>query len=162
MILNNGKFTFAHYANKNKDLIKTVWYDNDTKTGQEITIKTDLTNDMYKKLLETFTVDEITTMTDQKTSIEEQNFHSLIKNMAIKHGLVYDPKTKNPQEVLNLDSIFNFKNDTVDNDFLFELKIKIFDLPQVSSSTNNELKKKLRESDTPLQALYIAGKFLYE
>ena len=42
------------------------------------------------------------------------------------------------------------------------LKVKIFDLPQVSSSTNSELKKKLRETKTPLEALYVAGKFLYE
>jgi hypothetical protein len=45
---------------------------------------------------------------------------------------------------------------------LFNLKVKIFDLPQVSSSTNSELKKKLRETKTPLEALYVAGKFLYE
>ena len=45
---------------------------------------------------------------------------------------------------------------------LFNTKLKIFDLPQVTQSTNSELKKKLREAKTPLESLYIAGKFLYE
>jgi hypothetical protein len=47
-------------------------------------------------------------------------------------------------------------------DLLFNIKLKIFDLPKVTQSNNTELKKKLREAKTPLESLYIAGKFLNE
>ena len=42
------------------------------------------------------------------------------------------------------------------------IKLKIFDLPEVVNSSNSELKSKLRQATTPLEALYVAGKFLYE
>ena len=117
---------------------------------------------MYKKLLETFTTDEISTMTDQKHKNQAASFELVVKDIAKKYGLIYDPAITNPQDKLTLDHLFTPTNDSVGTDLLFNLKVKIFDLPQVSSSTNSELKKKLRETKTPLEALYVAGKFLYE
>ena len=73
-----------------------------------------------------------------------------------------DPAITNPQEKLVVDNLFNPPEGITGTDLLFNLKLKIFDLPAVTQSTNSELKKKLREAKTPLESLYIAGKFLYE
>lgn len=162
MILTNGKFTNAIFSSSKKDLIRAIWYDENLKTYQEISIKTDLNDNMYKKLLETFTTDEISTMTDQKHKNQAASFELVVKDIAKKYGLIYDPAVSNPQDKLTIDHLFTPTNDSVGTDLLFNLKVKIFDLPQVSSSTNSELKKRLRETKTPLEALYVAGKFLYE
>jgi hypothetical protein len=82
--------------------------------------------------------------------------------MATKHGLIYDPAAIDPQNKLTLDHLFNPPEGKVGMDLLFNIKLKIFDLPEVMQSNNNELKKKLREAKTPLESLYIAGKFLNE
>jgi hypothetical protein len=162
MDLTTGKFTFATYANSSKNIINAIWLDEGTKEYSEVAVVTDLKDKIYQKLLEKFTPDEISTMTDQKHKEEASQFEYIVKDIAKKYNLIYDPTTANPEDKLNLDHIFNPTNDDVGTDLLFNLKIKIFDLPEIQKSENSELKKKLREAKTPLESLYIAGKFLYE
>lgn len=161
-LLDNGKFINAIFANNKKKLILAIWQDNETKQQHEVAIETDLNNKMYVKLLETFTTDEISTMTDQKHKHAAIAWESIVKDVAMKCGLIYDPAVVNPQDKLTVDHLFNPPEGDVGMDLLFNIKLKVFDLPAVAQSTNTELKKKLREAKTPLESLYIAGKFLYE
>jgi len=101
-------------------------------------------------------------MTDQKRKHASIAWESIVKDVATKYGLIYDPAVTNPQDKLTVDHLFNPPEGDVGMDLLFNIKLKIFDLPAVTQSTNVELKKKLREAKTPLESLYIAGKFLYE
>jgi hypothetical protein len=89
MILINGKFTNAVFSSSKKNLIRAIWYDEIKKTYQEISIKPDLNDNMYKKLLETFTTDEISTMTDQKHKNQTASFELVVKDIAKKYGLIY-------------------------------------------------------------------------
>lgn len=162
MNLDRGKFISAVFANNKKNLILAIWQDNETKQQHEIAVETDLNNRIYVKLLETFSTDEISTMTDQKCKQEAIAWEFIVKDMATKHGLIYDPAAIDPQNKLTLDHLFNPPEGKVGMDLLFNIKLKIFDLPEVMQSNNNELKKKLREAKTPLESLYIAGKFLNE
>jgi hypothetical protein len=162
MILKNGKFINAVFASSKKDLILAIWYDELSKQHHEIAITTDLHNKMYVKLLETFTTDEISTMTDQKRKHAAKSWELIVKDVAKKYGLIYDPTATNPQDKLVIDHLFNPPAGEAGMELLFNTKLKIFDLPEVTQSTNTELKKKLREAKTPLESLYIAGKFLYE
>lgn len=162
MILNNGKFTYARFVSSRKQLIDAIWHDDVENKNIAITLETDLTNPNYVKLLETFSVDEISTMTDQHTRKEALNFELFVKDMAQKYGLLYDPNAKDQNKSLNVDSIFAPPEGDAGTDLLFNIKLKIFEMQQVTDSTDTELKKKLREATTPLEALYIAGKFLFE
>ena len=162
MILDKGRFTEATFASSKRNLILAIWFDEDSKQYHEIAIKPDLNDKNYQKLLNTFTTDEISMMTDQKRKLNSQNFETMVKDVALKYQLIYDPAVTNPQDKLVIDNIFNLPEGNVGTDMLFNIKLKIFDLPQVKESTNTELKKKLREAKTPLESLYIAGKFLYE
>ena len=162
MNLDKGKFINALFASSKKKLILAIWQDNETKQQHEIAIETDLNNKMYVKLLETFTTDEISTMTDQKRKHAAKSWELVVKDIAVKYGLIYDPSSTNPQDKLVIDHLFNPPEGEAGMELLFNTKLKIFDLPQVTQSSNTELKKKLREAKTPLESLYIAGKFLYE
>jgi hypothetical protein len=162
MILDNGRFTHAAYSSSKQNLILALWYDNETKGHTEIAIKPDLVDANYKKLLDTYTPDEISMMTDQKRKLASQNFEMVVKDIALKYGLIYDPAVTNPQDKLIVDHLFNPPAGDTGTDLLFNIKSKIFDLPAVTQSINTELKKKLREAKTPLESLHIAGKFLYE
>lgn len=162
MSLENGRFVNAVYASSKRKLILAIWQHNDNMQQHEVAIETDLNSDTYKKLLETFTVDEISTMTDQKRKMASKNWEIIVKDVAQKYGLIYDPSAVDPQNKLRLDDLFNPPEGEVGMELLFNTKLKIFDLPQVTQSTNSELKKKLREAKSPMESLYIAGKFLYE
>lgn len=162
MNLDKGKFINAIFASSKKKLILAIWQDNETKQQHEVAIETDLNNKNYVKLLETFSTDEISIMTDQKRKHAAIAWESIVKDVATKYGLIYDPAVTNPQDKLTVDHLFNPPAEDVGINLLFNIKLKIFDLPSVTQSTNTELKKKLREAKTPLESLYIAGKFLYE
>jgi len=162
MLLDNGRFTEATFASSKRNLIFTMWVDNDTKQHHELAIKPDLNDKNYQKLLNTFTTDEISQMTDQKKKSNSRLFERLVKDVALKYELIYDPSVTNPQDKLIIDNLFNLPEGNAGTDLLFNIKLKIFDLPKVNQSTDTELKKKLREAKTPLESLYIAGKFLYK
>ena len=162
----NGKFTHARFVSSKKDTIEAVWMESDIAEGEspyiQVAIPTDLENEMYVKLLENFTTDEISTMTDQYAKEESENFKLFVKNMAVDYGLVYDPETAERSTVHSVDHIFTPPEGDEGTDLLFNVKLKIFDMDEVVNSDNDDLKKELREADTPLKALYVAGKFLFE
>jgi hypothetical protein len=162
MLFENGKFTHARYVSSKKDTIEAIWYDEEYKQYNQVAISTDLENLDYVKLLKTFTTDEISTMTDQHSREQAESFKLFVKDMATDFGLVYDPNAANRETVASYEQIFNPPEGDEGTDLLFNIKLKIFDLPQVVDSENTDLKRELREAETPLKALYVAGKFLFE
>lgn len=162
MILGSGHFTFARFSNSKKDTIIATWYDDALERYQEITIQTNLEDRLYRQLLEAFSIDEIATMTDEKAKKDAAAFELICKDIAEKYNLVYDPSKASEQQTFDVSQIFNPPEGEKGIDLLFNIKLNSFDLPAVNDSTDSVLKKKLREAKTPLEALYIAGKFLYE
>lgn len=162
MILTNGKFISATFANGQKNVILAIWKDSTTEQLQEVAIQTNLEDRLYTQLLEAFTVDEISTMTDQRNAAHKAAFEEMVMKMARDHGLVYDATAAAQKDRLSIDHIFNPPEGDAGSDLLFDIKLKIFDLPQVVDSKDAELKAELRKATTPLQAFYVAGKFLYK
>lgn len=167
MFFENGKFTHARYVNSKKDTVEAIWMMNEVPEGElspyvQVCIPTDLENEAYIKLLDTFTTDEISSMTDQHSKGEAENFKEFVKTLATDYGLLYDPNAERDAMAHSVDHIFEPPEGDEGTDLLFNLKLKIFDMQQVIDSTNDGLKKELREADTPLKALYVAGKFLFE
>jgi hypothetical protein len=156
------KFKEAVFTSSKKDFIESTAEDVESGELVALDVATDLEDPIYLELLEQFTIDEISDMTAQKHEFEAATFTTFVKQMALDYGLVYDPNAADQQDRLTIDNLFNPGADERAVDFLFDLKIKIFDIPEVAESINTELKKQLREADSPLKSLYIAGKFLYE
>ena len=161
-MLNEGKFTYARFVNTQKRIIEATWHRDDIDQDELVIFDSSLENPTYLKLLETFTVDEISTMTNQYNKQQSESFKQLVMKMCIDNNLVYDPNAADQKDRLVIDNLFNLPEGDAGSDLLFEIKLKIFDLPQVVNSTNADLKATLRKAATPLEALYIAGKFLYE
>lgn len=155
------KFTEAFFTSSNKDFIDAV-AEMEDGTLDGFLIPTDLEDPIYIELLAQLSIDEISNMTAQRHEVDAATFTTFVKQMALDNGLVYDPNAAEQMDRLTVDHIFNPTPDDISTDFLFNLKIKIFDLPEVEGSTNAALKKELREAQDPLKSLYVAGKFLYE
>jgi hypothetical protein len=88
--------------------------------------------------------------------------HESYIEAAKQQGLIYDPGTYQPNSKLSIDAIFDLPEGSTGQDFLFELKLRVFDLRPVADSDNSEYKKKIRDATSPIEVLYWAGKFLYE
>ena len=166
MILENGKFTHARYVSSQKDFIEAIWMWNEVEDGEtpylQVQVPVDLENQNYVTLLDTFSVDEITTMTDQQAKEEAENFRAYVKEIAVDYGLLYDDNAEANRNGNSIDMIFNPPEGDEGADQLFDLKLKIFEMDEVANSTDDELQTELREAESPLKALYVAGKFLFE
>lgn len=160
-ILSNGKFTHARFLSSNKNWIRAHWHNTDDDTMEDVILETNLESADYKKLLEQYTTDEISTMTDQYAKEQNENFTVLVKKIAEDHGMIYDPNAAEGKDHLSIDHIFEPPEGDEGTDLLFNIKLKIFEMDEVTNSDNDDLKKALREATTPLQAFYIAGQFLY-
>lgn len=155
----DGKFIEAYFMNESKDFIETVFKHNDG-TLENILVEVNLNDELYKKLIDTFSIDKISDATDKRLAEQLDAFKSWVKHIAERDGLIYDPNGKDNK--IKVDDLFVEPTDDVSTDILFNVKMKCFELPQVVDSTNNELKQQLRKSKTVMEAFYITGKFLYE
>lgn len=155
----DGKFIEAYFVNEAKDCIDTVFQHADG-TLESVLVEVNLNDDLYKRLIETFTIDKIAQATDARLAEQLDAFHAHVKYIAERDGLIYDPT--GGKNKLNVDDLFTEPADDASTDVLFNVKMKCFELPQVVESTNSELKQQLRKAKTVMEAFYITGKFLYE
>lgn len=162
MQYDNGEFIEARFLTLDKKDIVTIWKDKFNDTYHEITIEASLRDPGYQKLLKKFSIDEIQDQTDNYNTKQEKIFLQYVKEVADFNGLIYDPESAEPNGRLIIDHLFAIPDGARGQDMLFEIKLKIFDLPAVVNSDNDDLKQQLREADTVLESFYIAGKFLFE
>jgi hypothetical protein len=161
MRFDNGNFINAVFTNSKKNTIEATFKHED-ETFESVVIEVDLNNEVYKKLLETFTIDQITQFTNAKINHDKINFSEFVLSMCKDRGLVYDANGADEKSKLVIDNLFAVPEGDTGTDLLFNIKMKCFELPEVTASTDTELKKKLRKATTPIEAFYITGKFLYE
>lgn len=129
---------------------------------QEITVEAAAGDAKYESLLKVLTVDQIHKNTKKYNQDQKQVFQEYVKAVGVQYGLLYNPEAENPNSRLQMEYLFNLPTGDAGMDFLFELKLRIFDIPEIVASNNEQLREELREAETPLKALYVAGKFLYE
>jgi len=166
MILEEGEFIDAYFSDDSRSEIQATWHDFGVDSYYNVFIPVDLEDVRYQKLLEKFNLKQIKTNTNERSQGEKDAFNALVLGQAMKMGLVYDPANVEVDNLLRVDHLFELPEGNIGEEFLFNLKLRIFDMPEVLnvewSEETQELKKRLREAKTPLESLYIAGKFLYE
>jgi len=166
MILEQGEFIDAYFTNDDRNEIQATWHDFGVDSYYNVFIPVDLENENYQKLLEKYNLKQIKNNTNERSASEEEAFKTLVLGEALKKGLVYDPANVEVDNLLRVDHLFDLPEGNIGEEFLFNLKLRIFDMPELLnvewSEETQELKKRLREAKTPLECLYIAGKFLYE
>lgn len=152
----------AVWSEDKKNVIVTY---NEDPTGVrnlfEMIIPAEATSPEFQQLLKKFSIDQINVMSNQRNNQELANLKALVVEYAHATGLVYDPTADEPNTRLDIEAIFDLPDSTKGQDFLFELKLRAFDVPEISNA-DQELKVAIREADTPIKVMYLVGKKLYE
>lgn len=162
--IQNGKFISAIFSNNAQSLVTGLWEDNSTEEKQthEILMDVDLKDPFYNKLLESFSIDDIVKMTADQRNYEREGYISLVKEIALKEGILYDPNTPGNFKQRDVSFMLEIPKSEAEEEWLFDLKLEMFDNETIVNSDNDELKKRLRDASTPVEVMYIAGKFLFE
>lgn len=163
MRFTDGVFTEGVFANDAKTSIEAVFRHEDG-TLEQVLVKVDLEDEIYKKLMTDLTIEDINNLTLNNIERQRKDFETFMFNMAQGRGLMYnaDEEQRIARSKINADFFFTEPADDFAKDLLFNIKIKCFEMEKVTSSTNRDLKKALRQAKTAFDVLYITGKLVNE
>ena len=160
---NFDRISYATWANDQRTEV-TVYFNPSGKQSEEIvemSLMAEAADPDFQLLLKRFSVDEISFFTNQDEEAATAAMHAVVKAYADYNGLVYDPSKEDPKSALNLDMLFDLPDTTQGQDFLFEVKLRAFDVPEISAASQ-DVKIAIREANTPIKVMYLVGKYLYE
>lgn len=160
-----GHWAHARFANNDKSLIEAV-LEQVTSDGEidhsGVVIRVNMEDEDFQSVLEVFSLDQIEEMTKEHIAGRTQAYLNLVEKIATEKGLIFQPDKLNRFGNKELPAYFATAENDIEEEYLFDLKLSVFEMPEVYDSTNDDLKRQLREADTVAKTLYIAGKFLYE
>jgi hypothetical protein len=160
-----GHWVHARFANNDKSLIEAV-LEQETADGEidhsGVVIRVNMEDEDFQSVLEVFSLDQIEEMTKKHIAERTQVYLDMVKKIATDAGLIFDAEKINRFGNKELPAYFSAAENDSEAEYLFDLKLSVFEMPEVYDSTNDDLKRQLREADTIAKTLYVAGKFLYE
>lgn len=162
MLISKNKVVNAIWLDSSKSVVQVTLEDPKSKVRFVEVIPASEDEQDWRDLLSKMTPDQIEASTKEFAQAVRQEEERVLVAYAKEQGLIYDPSKYTPNTKLNINFIFDLPENQAGTDFLFELKLRVFDLEQVAGSDNQELKKKIRNAESPIEVLYLAGKFLYE
>lgn len=145
MAIFTGKIIEAYYTNPDNTAVEIIYQDGKKAINHYLVVN--MSDPDFKDLISEYPLSRIadTTVARNKEALNQLN-----RVMEARMNI------KKQQDISPVDSLLNFVlNYKVKNhaDDLFDLKLKIFELPQIKGSENNQIKGKIRQATTPLEVL---------
>ena len=153
-----GKLIEAYFSNNEKDTICAV-YNTDTPDGPISTdfyINVDPNEYYYQELLKEMTIEEIEEHTQKRLEVYTENLKKLVKRWAGGDIKEWDPKSVD--KVVNtrlINFFFDFdKDDKVQQEIMFRMKLRIFEKDEVKNAKNKDAEKSdIRKAESPLDVI---------
>lgn len=153
----SGKIIEAYFSNNEKDTICIMW-NNDAggkETLEEFYIKADPDNHYFKALLKEIPLEEIEEHTQKRAVVYMEEIKRLAKRWSFSEAKDIDPKSIDKvvsTRIVNL--ICNFdKDDKVQQELMFRLKLRLFEKDAVKDSKNVDGKSMIRKAEEPIEVL---------
>jgi len=161
----SGNIIEAYYSNPELDTVAIIWSDNDK--AREYYVNVDERDHQFQALLKEFSYESIDECTRNRNEAGRQAFRDAFQRYASERnmfGYGSDSDGYEQEEDLNL-GILNilFEFDPEDNnhkEWLFKLKLKMFDQDEVKNSKKKTAKTEIRKATHPLLAIASYTKFL--
>ena len=149
-------FVNAYFIDQERKNIEVLTTTEDKKSIFTTIIPYGEGHHQWEALQTKMNIDQLHEATYQRNKLEQEQFEKSVLRIAEKEGLIFEFENK------KLDTKFYPKiltalfedNDNVDQ--IFALKLACFETKEISESTNNEGKKKLRQAKTKIQVLKAA------
>lgn len=170
--MENHTLFSARFMNSDLSIIEAKWTPNDKPEGQKTLqiIQNDPKEHALRKLLEHCTMEDIWKTTKTYNRDVNRLYRNYVKKIAAEEGIAsFEPITKKTDiNVANLGTIFANINSVLFNEYyddekhkqaLFNLKLNLFELPQIKNSDLRALKAQLRKANTPREIYRVALEF---
>ena len=144
----------AYFIDNDRQNIEILTTSEDKKQIIPTIIPFDENNPSFKELTSVITVDDLHENTYQKKKQEQKIFETKVMEIAKKDGLMVDDTKIDSNSFNKLVTAIFSQGENVDQ--LFALKLALFELEGIRDSSNNELKKKLRQCSNKIETLKVA------
>ena len=153
--MENHTLRSARFTNNIRSTIVTEWVDdNDPNIIRESYMTVDENNVKFKKLLEIYTLDQI-----EEATVEYGK--QMQKRIIDFHQQLIDGGQASVSEDstnynMFFDFIFSF-NPEFHDEGLFDMKLAIFEIEEISDCEDSELKESIRTAETPIELINIVS-----
>lgn len=154
--MDNHTFVTARFTNNDRTTIKATWRDNsDESVYRNSYVVVDENSIQYKEILELISVDQLHENTVNAAREERKQFEEIVFSIAAREGLI---EQRSQSDDLNtfLNCVLTYNDD---KEFLFKLKLKMFELDKLKESENRIAKSQLRKAQTITEVLKAFDKF---
>lgn len=152
------KVESAIFVNQQRTMVEAVLFDDNGFI--EVVGEAETDDPVWSIVMKYFTVDQVNKMTDEKRERDRDSLKAMAIEYGLAEGYIYDPKSEDASNRIEINEIFNIPNDQRGQDLLFEIKLRIFETEAALNSTDEDLQQRLRECDSPVEAIWIYGQML--
>ena len=168
-MITKDNYISANFIDNERKNIEVLLRNDDGKTVNPHIIEYDIKHPQCQELLKIVSIDDLHKNTYRKNEEEKKGFEEMVMRIAKRDGLVFDEiklDTKfypaivkaifEEKETLDeLGALKSLKKNEAE-DHLFALKLALFEIEKIRDSKDSELKKKLRQAKTKIEALKTA------
>lgn len=146
----------ARFTNSEKTTIEAVYNDkSDDNNPFAFIIEAKEDDVNYQNLLKDISEDQLHENTYKYIIEERKTFEEAVLTIAKKEGMIEDTRKQDDLEVL----MRCIKLHGNDKEFLFKLKLAVFELDEIKENTDRSLKSQLRKAETVAGVLEAFSKF---
>jgi hypothetical protein len=158
-LIREDNYITAYFIDNERKNIEILLKNDDGVTVNPHIIEYDTKNQDCLKLLKLCPLDDLHKNTYEKKVGEKKGFEDMVMRIAKRDGLVFDELKLDTKFYPTLVKAIFQGNENEDH--LFALKLALFEIEKIRDSKDSELKKKLRQSKTKIEALKIAFDIAY-
>ena len=146
MAIFTGKIIEAYYTDPDNTAVEVIYQDG--KRAMNHYLAVDMSHPDFQDLIQEYSMSKIADTTVARNKQIQNQLNRVVQ------GRMAATKQESSANTIDsvVDFIINYKS-KVHGDQLFDLKLKVFELPQVKQSEDNEVKGKIRQASTPLDVL---------
>lgn len=147
-------FLNAYFIDNERQNIEILTTSEDKKSVVPTIIPYDTKHPYFVALSKFCNIDQLHENTHNKKKKEKEIFEQKVIDIAKRDGLLTDNSKIDSNFFPNLVKAI-FENED-NEDHLFAIKIALFELEKIRNSKNDDMKKKIRQSKTKVEALQAA------
>ena len=146
----------AYFIDSERTTIEIETTTEDKKSVFTTIIPYEESNPQYQALTKYMNIDKLHESTYQRNKFAAEEFEKSVIRIAEKQGLVFEFENKKLDTKFYPKILSALFEDVNNVDHIFALKLALFENKDVSQSSNEEGKKKLRQAKTKLEVLKTA------
>ena len=159
-MITKDNYISANFIDNERKNIEVLLRNDDGKTVNPHIIEYDIKHPQCQELLKIVSIDDLHKNTYRKNEEEKKGFEEMVMRIAKRDGLVFDEMKLDTKFYPTLVKAIFEENGTLKKneaeDHLFALKLALFEIEKIRDSKDSELKKKLRQAKTKIEALKTA------